>query len=146
MKVVVIGGVAGGASCVARLRRLNEEAEIVLLERGDYVSYANCGLPYFVGDVIAARDALLLMTPERLKERFNVDVRVKNEVVEIDREQKEVVIKKVEDGSTYRERYDYLVIATGSSPFRPNIPGIDSDRVLSLWTVPDADHIRGYRT
>ena len=141
-KVVIIGGVAGGASCAARLRRLDETAEIVLLERGAYISYANCGLPYHVGDVIKSRSALLLQTPEAMQQKFKVDVRVKNEVVAIDRAQKTVTVKRVETGETYQEPYDTLVISTGSSPLRPPIPGIDHPRILSLWTVPDADAIR----
>jgi NADPH-dependent 2,4-dienoyl-CoA reductase/sulfur reductase-like enzyme/peroxiredoxin family protein/TusA-related sulfurtransferase/rhodanese-related sulfurtransferase len=145
-KVVIIGGVAGGASCAARLRRLDENAEIVLLERGPYISYANCGLPYHVGDVIKSRSALLLQTPEAMKQKFKVDVRVKNEVVAIDRAMKTVTVKRVETGETYTETYDTLVISTGSSPVRPPIPGIDLPRVRSLWTVPDADDIRSLIT
>ncbi len=141
-KVVIIGGVAGGASCAARLRRLDETADIVLLERGEYISYANCGLPYHVGDVIKTRQALLLQTPEAMKKKFEVDVRVQNEVLSIDREQKTVLVKKAETGETYSEPYDVLVISTGSSPLRPPIPGIDSSRVQTLWTVPDTDRIR----
>ena len=145
-KVVIIGGVAGGASCAARLRRLDENAEIILLERGAYISYANCGLPYHVGDVIKSRSALLLQTPEAMKQKFMVDVRVKNEVVSIDRERKTVTVKRVETGETYEETYDTLVISTGSSPMRPPIPGIDHPRIQSLWTVPDADAIRSLIT
>lgn len=141
-KVVIIGGVAGGASCAARLRRLDNKADIVMLERGEYISYANCGLPYHVGDVIKSRDALLLQTPEAMKKKFNVDVRVKNEVVSIDRDNKTVTVKHLENGETYEEPYDTLVISTGSSPVRPPIPGIDSPRIQTLWTVPDTDRIR----
>lgn len=141
-KTVIIGGVAAGASCAARLRRLDPDREIVLLERGPYISYANCGLPYHVGDVIRSRSALLLMTPERMQERFRIDVRVKNEVTAIDREAKTVTVKKTETGEEYAERYDELVIATGSSPLRPRIPGIDSPRIRTLWTVPDTEEIR----
>lgn len=141
-KVVIIGGVAGGASCAARLRRLDETAEIVMLERGGYVSYANCGLPYHVSDVISERDALLLQTPKSLKERFNIDVRTMNEALSIDREKKTVEIKNHITGETYSESYDYLVIATGSSPLRPPIQGIDSPLIRTLWTVPDTDEIR----
>ena len=100
-KVVIIGGVAGGASCAARLRRLDETAEIVLLERGPYISYANCGLPYHVGDVIKSRNALLLQTPEAMKQKFTVDVRVKNEAVAINRDQKTVTVKRADTGETY---------------------------------------------
>ena len=146
MKTVIIGGVAGGASCAARLRRLDESAQIVLLERGPYISYANCGLPYHVGDVIKSRDALLLQTPEAMQKKFRVDVRVQNEVVSIDREKKTVSIKRIQTGETYEESYDNLVIATGSSPVRPPIPGIESPRVQTLWTVPDADRIRSLVT
>lgn len=141
-KVVIIGGVAGGASCAARLRRLDEEASIILLERGEYISYANCGLPYHVGDVIKSRDALLLQTPEAMRKKFKVDVRVKNEVLSINREKKTVTVKLVDTGETYEESYDTLVISTGSSPVRPPIPGIDSSRIQTLWTVPDTDRIR----
>lgn len=143
-KTVIIGGVAGGASCAARLRRLDESAEIVLMERGEYISYANCGLPYHVGDVIKSRDALLLQTPEAMRQKFNIDVRVKNEVLSIDREKKKVTVKKTGTGETYEEAYDTLVLSTGSSPLRPPIPGIDSPRIQTLWTVPDTDRIRGF--
>ncbi|HPF56148.1 MAG TPA: FAD-dependent oxidoreductase [Clostridiales bacterium] len=141
-KVVIIGGVAGGATCAARLRRLDESANIVIMERGEYISYANCGLPYYVGDVIKNRASLLLQTPEAMKKKYNIDVRVKNEVVSIDREKKEVTVKRVDSGETYTEPYDTLVISTGSSPVRPPIPGIDSSRIQTLWTVPDTDRVR----
>lgn len=142
LKVVMIGGVAGGASCAARLRRLDEEAEIVLLERGEYISYANCGLPYYVGDVIRSRDALLVQKPEVMRRRFRVDVRTGNEALSIDREKKAVEIKNLATGEVYQEPYDKLVLATGSSPIRPPIPGIDSPRIRTLWTVPDTDRLR----
>ncbi len=141
-KVVIIGGVAGGATCAARLRRLDESVNIVILERGEYISYANCGLPYYVGGVIKNRAALLLQTPEAMKKKYNIDVRVKNEVVAIDREKKEVAVKRADTGEIYAEPYDTLVISTGSSPLRPPIPGIDSSRIQTLWTVPDTDRIR----
>lgn len=141
-KTVIIGGVAGGASCAARLRRLNETAQIVVLERGDYISYANCGLPYHVGDVIPQRASLMLQTPQAMKKKFNIDVRVRNEVVAIDRQNKQVQVKNLESGEVYAEPYDTLVIATGSSPLRPAILGIESERIQTLWTVPDADRIR----
>lgn len=135
-KVVIIGGVAGGASCAARLRRLDETAQIVLLERGEYISYANCGLPYHVGDVIKTRQALLLQTPEAMKKKFDVDVRVQNEVLSIDRSKKTVLVKKAETGETYTESYDTLVISTGSSPLKNlSIPGIES--------LPRADALDG---
>ena len=141
-KTVIIGGVAGGASCAARLRRLDGEREIIILERGKYISYANCGLPYHVGGVIRNRSSLLLMTPELMKDRFNIDVRVENEVTEINRSEKTVTVKKLSTGETYTESYDDLVIATGSSPLRPKIDGINSDKIHTLWTVPDTDKIR----
>ena len=141
-KTVIIGGVAGGASCAARLRRLDAEREIVMLERGKYISYANCGLPYHVSGVIRNRSSLLLMTPELMRDRFNIDVRVENEVTSINRAGKTVTVKNFATGAEYTESYDDLVIATGSSPLRPRIEGIDSDKIRTLWTVPDTDEIR----
>ena len=142
-KTVIIGGVAGGASCAARLRRLDGDREIIILERGKYISYANCGLPYHVGDVIKNRNSLLLMTPELMYERFRIDARVNNEAISIDRNKKLVAVRDLVSGREYLESYDDLVIATGSSPLRPKIPGIDSKRIHTLWTVPDTDTIRG---
>ena len=141
-KTVIIGGVAGGASCAARLRRLDGEREIIMLERGEYISYANCGLPYHVGDVIRSRNALLLMTPDMMKARFKIDVRIRNEVTSINRGAKTVTVRNLATGEQYDESYDELVIATGSSPLRPKIPGIESERIRTLWTVPDTDEIR----
>ena len=143
-KVVIIGGVAGGASTAARLRRLDEQADIILFERGEYISYANCGLPYHVGDVIKSRSALLLQTPEAMRAKYNVDVRVKQEVISIDRAAKTVTVKHADSGETYTESYDTLVMSTGSSPIKPPIPGIDSSKIMTLWTVPDTDRIRRY--
>ncbi|WP_409016309.1 DsrE/DsrF/DrsH-like family protein [Anaerostipes caccae] len=141
-KTVIIGGVAGGATTAARLRRKDESMEIVLLERGEYISYANCGLPYHVGDVIKNRESLLLQTPEAMKKKFNVDVRVQNEAVKINPEGHIVTIKDLKAGRVYEENYDYLVIATGSSPVVPPIPGIDGPDIYTLWTVPDTDRIK----
>ena len=141
-KTLIIGGVAAGAGCAARLRRLDENAQIVLLERGGFISYANCGLPYHVGDVIKARESLLVTPVEVMRGRYNVDVRICNEALSIDRNNKTVLVKNHITGEEYIESYDKLVIATGSSPLRPRIPGIDSPRILTLWTVPDTDHIR----
>lgn len=141
MKTVIIGGVAGGASAAARLRRLDESAEIVLLERGEYISFANCGLPYVIGGVIPERDSLLIMTPERFKARFNVDVRIASEAVAIDPAAKCVTVRS--EGKTYDETYDHLILSTGSSPLRPPLPGIEDPAVFSLWTIPDLDRILG---
>ncbi len=139
-KVIIIGGVAGGASAAARLRRLDETAQILILERGEHVSYANCGLPYYVGGVIEDRAELLLHTPESLKERYNIDVRTLSEVIAIEPERKVVRVQGPE-GEPYEEGYDKLIIATGSSPLRPPIRGIDSPRIRTLWTVGDAEMI-----
>jgi len=141
-KVLIVGGVAGGASCAARLRRLDEDAEIIMFERGDYISFANCGLPYFIGDVITSRDKLLLQTPESFNARFNVDVRVGSEVMSIDRNKKTVSVQE-KGGKTYDESYDVLVLSPGSSPLKPPIDGIDHDRIMSLWNIPDMDRIKG---
>ena len=140
-KTLIIGGVAGGATAAARLRRLDQSMEIKVYERGDYISYANCGLPYYIGDVIQDRDALLLQTPEDMKSKYDIDVFVATEVTRIDPENKTITLKK-RDGSSFEDSYDNLIIATGSSPVRPPIPGIDGDNILSIWTVPDTDRIR----
>jgi NADPH-dependent 2,4-dienoyl-CoA reductase/sulfur reductase-like enzyme/peroxiredoxin family protein/rhodanese-related sulfurtransferase/TusA-related sulfurtransferase len=138
-KVVIVGGVAGGASCAARLRRLDEAAQIVMLEKGPYISFANCGLPYHVGGVIERRDRLLLQTPESFRERFNVDVRVDSEVISIDRKNKTVTVRN--GGTEYQESYDVLVLSPGSTPVVPDLPGAGSPRVMTLWNIPDMDRI-----
>ena len=143
-KVLIVGGVAGGATTAARLRRLDETAEIILFERGEYISYANCGLPYHVGGVIQSRSALLLQTPDAMQKKFNMSVRVRQEVTGIDRENKTVAVKNHATGENYLESYDTLVLAPGSSPLKPPIPGIDSKRVMSLWTVPDTDRVKRF--
>ena len=140
MKTVIIGGVAGGATAAARLRRLDENMEIVLLERRDYISYANCGLPYYVGDVIKDRSALLVSTPETMRTRFNIDVRTGSNVLSIDKDARRVTVSDGE--KEYQESYDSLLIATGSDPLRPPIPGIDNERIYTVWTVPDIDAVR----
>lgn len=139
MKVIIVGGVAGGASCAARLRRLDETAEIIMMEKGPYISFANCGLPYHVGGVINQREKLLLQTPESFHARFNVDVRVNSEVKSIDRQAKTVTVTR--EGHTYTEGFDVLVLSPGSTPIVPHLPGIKSDRVKSLWNIPDMDAI-----
>lgn len=143
-KVLIVGGVAGGAGTAARLRRLDEKAEIILFEQGPYISFANCGLPYYVGDVIEDRNALLLVSPEIMRARFRVDVRVLQEVLSIDRRNKRLRIRKRSTGECYEESYDTLLLATGASPLRPSIPGIDNAGIFQLSTVMDAEHIRDY--
>ncbi|HED24126.1 MAG TPA: pyridine nucleotide-disulfide oxidoreductase, partial [Firmicutes bacterium] len=143
-KVVIVGGVAGGASTAARLRRLSEEAEIVLLERGEYISYANCGLPYYIGGEIEERDNLFVMTPEKFKAWLNVDVRPQHEAVAVDREKKEVEVLNRATGQRYRESYDNLVLSPGAEPLKPPLPGIDSSGIFSLRSVNDTDRIYSF--
>ena len=144
MKVVIIGGVAGGATAAARLRRLDEEAEIIILERTGYVSYANCGLPYFVGGVITDRDELTLQTPEGFRRRFGIDVRVGHEALEINPAEHTVEVRSLADGSTYTETYDKLILSPGARPVKPGLPGEDDPRVFTLRTVEDTFRIRDY--
>ena len=120
-KIVIIGGVAGGASCLARLRRNDQNTQIVLFERGEYISFANCGLPYYIGDVIKDRDNLILQKPKTMMEKFNVDIRIKSEVIKIDHEVKKLLVKNIKTNEVYEETYDKLVISTGSSPVIPSI-------------------------
>ncbi|MCA9269891.1 MAG: FAD-dependent oxidoreductase, partial [Planctomycetales bacterium] len=142
MKIVIVGGVAGGASAAARARRLSEDAEIILVERGPDVSFANCGLPYYIGGQIAQRDKLLVTTPERLRERFRLDVRVRSSVESIDRAAKKVRIANLATGATYDESYDKLILAPGAAPLRPPIPGIDSPGIYTLRNLQDTDRIK----
>lgn len=142
-KVVIVGGVAGGASAAARLRRLDEQAEIIMLERGQYISYANCGLPYYIGNVITDRENLLVQTPEAMKCTFNIDVRINNEATKIFPDEKEVEVKE-KNGRIYRESYDYLILSPGAAPVRPPIPGIDADNVFTVRNVPDVDVLKGF--
>jgi len=141
-RILIVGGVAGGASCAARARRMSEKAEIIIFERGPYVSFANCGLPYYVGDVITDERDLLIATPGLFKKRFNIEVRVRSEVRSIDRERHEIEVRNGQSGKAYRERYDALVLAPGAAPIRPPIPGIDLPGVFSLRTIPDSRQIR----
>ena len=143
-KVLIVGGVAGGAGTAARLRRMDEQAQIIMFERGPYISFANCGLPYYIGGTIEKREALLLQTPEGFNKRFRVDVRVNNEVVKINRAEKTVEVKNLEEGTSYTESYDTLVLSPGSTPLKPPIPGINSANVFSLWNVPDVDKIKAF--
>lgn len=140
-KVLIVGGVAGGASAAARLRRLDEEAHIVMFERDPYISFANCGLPYYIGDSIKDRSKLLVQTPEAMHRRFNIDVRTESEVIGIDPATKTVLVRSKERGE-YRESYDSLILSPGAKPIRPNLPGIDSDRVHTLRNIPDTDRIK----
>ena len=140
-RILIVGGVAGGASAAARLRRLDEKAEIIMFERGDYISFANCGLPYYIGGIIKNRDDLLLQTPESFKQRFNIDVRVKSEVVKINRRKKTVDVIKLPTGRKYAEEYDRLILSPGAEPVRPTIDGIDSSRIFTLRNIADMDRI-----
>ena len=144
MKVVIIGGVAGGASSAARLRRLDERAEIIVFERSGFVSYANCGLPYYSGGTIAEKRELTLQTPESFWNRFRIRVKTKHEVLAIDPAAKTVTVKDLSTGKTFTESYDKLVLSPGAMPTRPPLPGIDSERVFSLRTVEDTLRIHDY--
>ncbi|MNM18604.1 Coenzyme A disulfide reductase [compost metagenome] len=140
-RILIVGGVAGGASAAARARRVSEEAEIVMFERGEFVSFANCGLPYHIGGDIPNRDALLLQTPQSFKRRFNVDVRVFHEVIEIDKGGKSLLVRNLQTGEEQREPYDVLLLSPGAAPIRPPFPGIDSLGVHTLRNIPDMDRI-----
>jgi len=144
MKTIIIGGVAGGATAAARLRRLDEKAEIIVLERGEYVSFANCGLPYYIGGVITDRRVLTLQTPESFKVRFNIDVRVLNEAVKINPDSKNVIVKNLRTGEIYEETYDNLILSMGAEPIRPNIDGADNSNVFTLRNIPDTLKIKNY--
>ena len=144
MKVLIIGGVAGGASAAARLRRLDESAEIVILERTGFVSYANCGLPYYVGGVITEKGKLTLQTPQSFRNRFDVDVRVRNEAVSIDRDAKTVRVRRLDDGTEYDESYDVLILSPGAKPLMPEMPGTGDPRVMTMRTVEDTLAMRDF--
>lgn len=143
MKHVIIGGVAGGATAAARIRRADEFAEIILLEKGKYISYANCGLPYYIGEVIPERESLFLQTPESFGQRFNLEVRVENEVIKIDSSAKTITIRK-KDGTEYEETYDKLLLSPGATPVRPPLEGINSEGIFTLRDVNDTDAIKSY--
>ena len=144
MRVIIIGGVAGGATAAARIRRLDEKAEIIIFEKSGYISYANCGLPYYIGGVIEDKEELTLQTPESFWERFNIDVRVQNEALEINPENKTVTVKNLKTGEVYTESYDKLLISTGAKPTRPQMQGIDLDNVFTLRTVEDTYNIKNF--
>ena len=146
MKTVIIGGVAGGASTATRLRRMDEKAEIIILERGDFISFANCGLPYHIGGVIPERDKLLVITPEKLKKTFNIEARVKHEALSIDTKKKTVNVRDLSNGREYTESYDKLVLSPGASPIIPPVPGVDLPGVFTLRSIPDMDRINDFVT
>lgn len=143
MKIIIIGGVAGGATTAARIRRADESAEIILFEKGKYISYANCGLPYYIGGVIQEREKLFVQTPEAFSNRFHIDVRTESEVIAINREKKSVTVRAI-NGSTYEESYDKLLLSTGASPVRPPLRGIDLNGIFTLRNVADTNKIKSY--
>lgn len=145
-KVLIVGGVAGGASTAARLRRLDETIEIIMFERSPYISFANCGLPYYIGGTIKERESLLVQTPGAMRARFNIDIRVENEVIGINRSNKTVTVLDIKTSTKYEESYDELILSPGSTPIKPPIPGIDSKNIFSLWNIPDTDRIKSYVT
>jgi NADPH-dependent 2,4-dienoyl-CoA reductase/sulfur reductase-like enzyme/rhodanese-related sulfurtransferase len=144
MKYVIIGAVAGGASAAARLRRMDEHAEIVIFEKGEYISYANCGLPYYIGDVIKERNKLFVQTAASFNSRFNIDVRIRNEVTAIDAAAKKITAIDLRTGKQYDESYDKLVLSPGAEPIRPPLPGIEAEGIFTLRNVADTDYIKGY--
>ena len=141
MKILIVGGVAGGATAATRLRRLSEENEVIIFEKGQYVSFANCGLPYHIGGTIHKRDALLLQTPESLNERYNLDVRVFSEVLSINTTEKKVTVKNLQSEEIYAESYDKLLLSPGAEPIKPPFEGINSDKIYTLRNIPDMDKI-----
>lgn len=144
-KVIVVGGVAGGASTAARLRRLEEDFEIIMFEKGEYISFANCGLPYYIGEVITEREKLIVQTVEAMSDKFNMDIRNLSEVIEIDKENKKVTVKNHKTGEIYDESYDVLVLSPGASPIKPHISGInDCNNLFTLRNIPDTDKIKAY--
>lgn len=144
-KILIVGGVAGGATAAARLRRLDETSQIIMFERGEYISFANCGLPYYIGGVIENRDALLVQTVEGMSKRFNLDIRNFSEVVSIDPENKTISVKNLKTNEEYKESYDELILSPGASPTKPPIPGLDkADNVFTLRNIPDTDRIKAY--
>ena len=143
-KIIIVGGVAGGASAAARLRRLDENAEIILIEKGQHISFANCGLPYYIGEVIKEKEKLLVQTPQKMKDRFKIDVRVNNEVTKIDPENKTVEILDLLEQRLYTETYDKLILSPGAEPIKPKLSGIDSDKIFTLRNIPDTYRIKDY--
>lgn len=144
MKVVIVGGVAGGATAATRLRRLNEHAQITVFERSGYISYANCGLPYYIGGVIEDKEELTLQTPESIWDRFRIDMKVHHEVTDIDTSQKTVTVHNLDSGKVYEESYDKLILSPGAKPVMPNLPGMDNEKIFTLRTVEDTLKIRAF--
>lgn len=143
-KYIIVGAVAGGASAAARLRRLDEHAQIILFEKGAFVSYANCGLPYYIGNVIEDRNKLFVQTAQAFNDRFNIDVRIQTEVISIDKEKKEITARNGLTGDVYTETYDKLVLSPGAEPIVPPFPGVESNKIFTLRTVPDTDSIKAF--
>ncbi len=144
MKLIIVGGVAGGATAAARARRVSEDANIIMFERGYYVSYANCGLPYYIGGEIEKRDDLFIASPDRLRKRYRIDVRTSQEVTEIDRSKKSIRVKDYVTGEVFEEGYDKLILSPGSIPTKPQLPGVNSSKVFTLKDLPDSDSIKAY--
>ena len=144
MKIVIVGGVAGGATAAARIRRLDEQAQIIVFERSGYVSYANCGLPYYIGDVITDPEALTLQTPESFFKRFRVTMKVHHEVTALHPERKTVSVKNLTTGEVFEESYDKLILSPGAKPTQPKLPGIDMEKVFTLRTVEDTFRLKKY--
>ena len=144
MKYLIVGGVAGGASTAARLRRLDESAEIIMFERGDYISYANCGLPYYIGEVIYEREKLFVQTPESFAARFNIEARVRSEVERVNPEKKTITVHNLDSGGLYEETYDKLILSPGAAPVRPPLEGIDTEGIFTLRNVNDTDRVKEY--
>lgn len=144
MKYLIIGGVAGGATVAARLRRMDEKAEIILFEKGEYVSYANCGLPYYIGNIIPERDQLFVQTAQGITSRYEIDIRIKSEVTSIDRAAKRVEVKDLSSGEIYSESFDKLIMSPGAEPLKPPVPGINNKCIFTLRNVPDTDRIKEY--
>lgn len=142
-KILIVGGVAGGASAAARLRRLDENAKIIMFEKGEYISFANCGLPYYIGETIKDRKKLIVQTPENMVKRFNIDIKTNSEVIDIDTNKKFVKVKSKDKG-IYEESYDYVVLSPGAKPMKPNIEGITSEKIMTLRNIPDTDKIKAF--
>jgi len=143
-KLLIIGGVAGGATAAARARRIDEHAEIILFERGEYISFANCGLPYHIGGTIENRDDLLVTTPDDFRERYNIDIRIFSEVIAIDRKKRQIEVRNLKTGDVYRKSYDKLILSPGAEPIRPPLAGIELENIFTLRNIPDTDRIKAY--